>query len=648
MLITFLQARNAPSFYCRYLLKTHKMKKNIVVSTLVLIVTILIAASAFCIAKAPKGDEPTILENGVYFNGKTFVPFKEMILKHGKIASISSVTSKTAGQRVPVNGKYVIPGLIDAHEHISGSPAYPYINADPKYNVNSNLNCGITTVIDLFYPEDGVKAIKQETGKSPEYYSSLIMSGPILTAPGGHGTEYGVPTRTLTSVEEAKKITNEVIDGGVDVIKLVYEADSSNYIPSLTIEMVKAIVDVAHSRNKKVFAHIDRIAQAVACAEVGVDVIAHMPVDLASDEQLRKLKASGAIIIPTITVMQSALEGHDAKYMSDSLLWKTANPVYMDNFSRSALPKPPVPEEKMLKTFGSIHFHENLKDCIKAGIPLLAGTDAGNYAVFYGYSLHNELLQYAAAGMTNAEALCTATQNISMVFPGIKTGEIATGYDADLVILDADPLKDIANTKSIDMVFHKGLLAKMLAPDTTTAKRAPMVYNPAALDINAATLPPWITTFSDKKAGGNSEMNAVLLKDPSGDSYLHLSGKVVKKGYFGFAGTSFGLSMNEDVAPVDISGFKAIEFDVRGNGETYLISLVSSLVKDYNFHSSTFKATKDWQTIKISFDDFKQSPYYGKQIPLDLKTIKAISYTASTTGTGYDIDLDLKNIHLVK
>ena len=622
------------------------MKKNILLTALILVLNALPGGSMRCNAGARPVGDLTILENGVYFNGKIFVPFKEMILKDGKIFSIQSTESKTKGHRIPLNGKYVIPGLIDGHEHISGSPAKPYVFADPKLNANSNLNCGVTTLIDLFYVEDGVKAIKEETTKSPELYSSLIMSGPILTAPGGHGTEYGIPTRTITSVAAAKKITAEVLDGGADVIKLVYEADTSNYIPSITKEMVSAIVAIAHSRNKKVFAHIDRAEQAMACVAAGVDILAHMPCDLLTDAQLKRLKASGTIIIPTISVFQSHYEGHDATYLSDPLLWKTANPVYMEQFSRAALPKPSVPESWLHKYYPEFKWRENLEHCIKMNIPILAGTDAGNYAVFFGYSLHNELLTYTQAGMNNAQALCTATENIGLVFPKMMIGKIEAGYDADLVVLNDDPLKDIRNTESINMVFHEGAIANMiLMAQPAEEKIKPIVFAPAVLDIsNAEQLPANFSTYSDAMGGGTSTIHAELREEPTGKKYVHLTGKVIMKGYLGFAGAGFGLGMNNEAA--DISDYKAVEFDVKGNGEDYVISLVSSLVKDHNYHSTTYKTSNDWQTVRILFGDTKQNPYYGKQIALDLKTIKGISFTAS--GKDMDIDLSIKNIHLVK
>lgn len=590
----------------------------------------------------------TILENGSYFNGKSFVPFGEIAFKDGKIVSISKNKTSEQGNRIDVKGKYIIPGLIDAHVHIGGSPAYPYVPAEPLLNANSALLCGVTTLVDLFYSEDQMKQTREEAAKSPASYSSLIMAGPILTAPGGHGTEYGVPTRTITSVADATSITGEVIDGGVDVIKLAYEADSSNYIPSINLDMVKAIVAVAHKRGKKVFAHIDRAQQAIDCALAGVDVLAHMPSDALTDAQLKILKKTGVVIIPTITVMQSAVEGHDAKYMSDSLLWRTVNPAYMSNFSRAEL-KSPFPKERLLKYFGSFDYYQNLANCIKYNIPLLAGTDAGNYAVFYGYSLHNEIAQYVKAGMSNAAALHTATDNLSMVLPDIKTGKIIPGYHADIVVLNSNPLQDINNTKDINMVFHEGEKAKDLISALPKEMAAPeeksLPYDASVFDLNGLDKMPAYTIIStDAAMGGTSEITPSLKKDNG--TYIHLEGKVVPKGYVGFATLCFSLAKDEKSSPVDISAYSAVEFEEKGNGEAYNLMLISSLVKDYNYHMAPFTSSKEWKTIRIPFSDFKQSPFFGTKIDLNLKTIKM--FCVSATGKAYPIDLDIKNIHLVK
>jgi hypothetical protein len=201
---------------------------------------VFIALSVFSSSCSSQSQNNIILEDGLYFNGKTFIPFKEITIKDGKILAIRNSMTKESGQRIPLAGKYIIPGLVDAHAHIAASPTYPPVMAEPADNLKSNLHCGVTTVIDLFYAENGFKQLKQRVDPSPELYASVLMAGPILTAPGGHGTEYGVPTRTISTVEEAGKITTEVIDNGVDLIKVVYQAYSNPH--SLNKDMLKKIV----------------------------------------------------------------------------------------------------------------------------------------------------------------------------------------------------------------------------------------------------------------------------------------------------------------------------------------------------------------------------------------------------------------------
>jgi hypothetical protein len=153
-----------------------------------------------------------------------------------------------------------------------------------------------------------------------------------------------------------------------------------------------------------------------------------------------------------------------------------------------------------------------------------------------------------------------------------------------------------------------------------------------------------MSTYDDKGAGGTSEINAAVQKDASGN-YIHMAGKVVMTGYLGFASFSTALN-NGEAVNTDISEYKSISFDVKGNGEGYYVLLISSQVKDYNFHAASFETTKEWKTVTLPFSGFGQNPYYGKQLSLDLKTIQFITFTAMNKNQ--TIDFDVKNIRLVK
>lgn len=347
----------------------------------ILRLTVLLSIILPTACKNPQQENLTILENGRYFNGEDFIPFAEIIIKNRQIHAVKSKKSAAKGNRISAKGKYIIPGLIDAHVHLDGCPVYPYADSDSLQNAGSCLQCGVTTVIDLFFNEADVMRFKDSINAYPMRYASVILSGPMLTAEKAHGTEYGIGTRIIGSAKEAVIITNEVISNGADVVKLAYQPYSSGY--SINKEMLQNIVRTTHERGKKVFAHINRAAEAMDCADAGTDVLAHLPQDTFTDAQLEKLKHYGIVMIPTVSVVQALYQGFDTSYFSDTLLIRTIAPGYKGSLKNPF--QPPFKDSNIVAIYTT-----NLQKCIRRKMPLAAGTDAGNYAVFYGYSLHHE------------------------------------------------------------------------------------------------------------------------------------------------------------------------------------------------------------------------------------------------------------------
>lgn len=607
-----------------------------------LFVALFLVGTAFA-----QNDTTLILEQVRYFDGEKLVETPELHIRNGKITSLRPVQTSGPVRRISVQGRYIIPGLADAHVHISGSPAYPFVFVQPLLNLNSSLLCGVTTNVDLFMPEAQITAMREATAASPARYSRLFAAGPILTAPGGHGTEYGVPTRTITSVAEARRYTDEVIASGADLLKVCYEAETHPE-HALTEEMVRAIAETAHGKGKKVVVHINSVREALDCIRAGVDGLAHIPVDALTDADVATIKKSGAFVVPTMAVYTSVFDGHTTDYMSDPLLWSTAHPDYLEKFSKEATRPIPLPDSyfsRFLKEHPPA-FRENLRKLIAAGIPIVAGTDAGNYAVFYGYSLLRELEQYCAAGMTPAAALHSASGAFALLFPEARTGRIAQEYDADLVVLKSNPLENIAATRDIDFVLHRGERAQKIEQPKPTDV-AGGVFNPAVFDIDAqSVLPASVGVYSDSMMGGASRLSVTSVQkdgQPS-DRYIAARGSVTMKGMMGFAGVQISLS---DDKPVDLTVYDGISFDVRGNGETYTLKVVSNLVQDYNYHAKEFKTTGEWQTIKVPFSALAQNPYWGKKLALALNTIVYIAFEAG--GRDYkNVSFDLDNIRFYK
>jgi hypothetical protein len=232
-----------------------------------------------------------------------------------------------------------------------------------------------------------------------------------------------------------------------------------------------------------------------------------------------------------------------------------------------------------------------------------------------------------------------------LLWPELKVGKISAGYNADLVILNANPLDNIENTKQINFVLNKGKVAQK-----NSFKLSPL---PVAIDFDSKVfefnslvkLPSYISIYTDASMGGASTATLQLEKDANTNS-IHLTGNMVKKGYVGFVGAYINLSKTEEDRPVNLEPFKYVEFDVKGNAENYDAVLGSLLIKDYNYHKAKFTPTKEWKTIKISFEDFKQNPWYGKKVKLDLQTISALNFETSEKSCA--VDIQIKNIHFVK
>lgn len=594
-----------------------------------------------------QNDTTLILEHVRYFDGEKLVETPELHIRNGMITSLRAVQTSGPVKRMSVQGKYIIPGLADAHVHLGGSPAYPFVFVQPLLNLNSSLLCGVTTNVDLFMAEVHMNTLREAAYASPERYGRLLTAGPILTAPGGHGTEYGVPTRTITSVDEAHRYAGEVIAAGADLLKVCYEAET-HPDHTLSEEMVRAIVETAHSKGKKVVVHINSAREALDCIRAGVDGLAHIPVDALTDADVAVIKKSGVFVIPTMVVYTSVFEGHTADYMTDPLLWKTAQTEYLERFSKEAT-KPISLPDSYFSRFLKEHppaFRENLRKLIAAGVPIVAGTDAGNYAVFYGYSLLWELQQYCDAGMTPAAALHSATGAFALLFPDIHTGRIAPNYDANLVVLNSNPLENIAAMRDIDVVLHRGERAQKIEQP----KPADVVggtFDPAVFNVDAqSALPTSVGIYSDSVMGGASRINVTSMpKDGNpADRYIAARGSVVLKGMMGFAGVQISLHNDE---PADLTAYDGISFEVRGNGETYTLKIVSNLVQDYNYHAKEFKTTGEWQTIKIPFSALAQSPYWGKKLALALNTIVYVAFEAG--GRDYkNVSFDLDAIRFYK
>lgn len=383
-----------------------------------------------------------------------------IVIRNEKIESINGPIPKEA-KIIDGSGKWLMPGLIDMHVHVPTDagpfgPKIPTQGATVFFDLQDfmtlNISNGVTTIFDLgSRPEHFGQ--RNEIAKGNVIGSRMALSAMI---DGGEG-----PGRRANNVEEGRQAVRSAKAEGYEFIKLYSK---------LNTETFKAIVDEASKQGLKTIGHIpDSFQGRLQEAFVpNFDMVAHAE-ELTkhtenytiedAERYAKMLKANGTWLCPTLTTIvwiASQVRSLDElkalptlQYMHplSQSKWLTANKY--NKMSDS---------ETILKFENFVKFNTLLvKACKSAGVPIVVGTDASTSGVVFGFAVHDELELLVKAGYTNEEALISATR-LPATWLGIESivGTVESGKKADLILLDANPLIDIKNTRKIAGVFING------------------------------------------------------------------------------------------------------------------------------------------------------------------------------------------------
>ncbi|TDW15608.1 amidohydrolase family protein [Kribbella kalugense] len=347
----------------------------------------------------------------------------------GRITAIGGPEIAQPGdQRIDGAGSTVLPGLIDSHVHLA--PGSTQLAA----------TFGVTTLIDQFSMPEVIDA---ERALGSDFRTSSIGA----TAPGGHPTIAFPPFPYVTGPDDAKQFVADRIAEGADHLKLIY--DNSLALPTLAADTVRALSDEAHAHGLTVVAHVSSAAAAVTVAACGIDVLAHAPSDLMTAQDIEAV--AGVAVIATLDIVDG-FSGPSARLpLLDEAELMARMPArwrrVLDRQSRRWMPPQP-PDGAAARA--------NTLALLQAGVPVLAGTDAPNPGLVFGASLHRELGHLVRAGFTPAEAIAAATSAPAEVFRLADRGRLTVGARADLVLVDGDPLADIAATQRVRRTWVAG------------------------------------------------------------------------------------------------------------------------------------------------------------------------------------------------
>ena len=364
-----------------------------------------------------------IVGDGRVIENATVVMQGDRITQVGPAATVKAPAGAT---RVSLTGKTMMPAIVDAHVHTSTTQ--PALTDDlrrrAEFGVGAALSMGL----------DGTDVPFAQRAQGAPGLARLFLAGRGITAPEKGRTE--VPY-WITTEAEARKAVQEIAAKTPDLVK-IWVDDRDGKFPKLTPALYGPVIDEAHKHKLRVAAHIFSLEDAKGLLRAGIDAFAHGIRDRDIDDEIVALfKARpDVVLIPNmpdrgVAADYSWLRGR----IPDGELQKiqaasTERPAAQAAFGIQA---------------------RNLAKLSAAGVRIAIGTD-GNTP----WAPHVEMADMVASGMTPAQVLVAATRNAAEFVRVPNTGTIAAGRSADFIVLDANPLDDITNTRKIAAVYLRG------------------------------------------------------------------------------------------------------------------------------------------------------------------------------------------------
>ena len=371
----------------------------------------------------------------------------------GRIVSVvDGLQPAPQGARlVDLSTKTVLPGLVDAHVHLSGDPGGDYrdeaVDTDEWLtligvkNARITALAGFTTVRDVGSASQVGFALRRATRDGIIPGPRILSSGPAISIVGGHGDVSGFRPEviraleagnTCTGPEQCAQRVREASRAGADLIKItatggVLSQQARGLGQHFTDAELKSIVDTAHSLGLKVAAHAHGARGIEAAARAGVDSIEHGT--FADARAIAAMKASGSAMVPTLMAFTGIRD-------------RLGKGIYT-----------PTVEEKVRQTLSEVG--KAARAARAAGVAIVFGTDSA--VSEHGRNAEEFRQMVDLIGMTPAEAIGSATTGAARLLDlEGQIGRIAPGYSADLIAVTGDPLRDVRVLEHVDYVMVKG------------------------------------------------------------------------------------------------------------------------------------------------------------------------------------------------
>ena len=428
------------------------------------------ALSAQEAPRLPNAGRVVLYENArlIPGDGQPAIERGAILVRDGRITRVGragDVGLPDGGARVDLTGKTVIPTLTNAHTHVGFQRGATYSRENYGResildDLNRALYFGVTAVASQgIDPGDAAPRIRAEQAARTVGGARLFIGGRGIGFPnaGPGAASYRGIAYEVTTAEQGRQAVREQAAQKVDFIK-IWVDDRNGRAPRMTPDVSHAIIEEAHKRGLKVNAHVFYLSDVQDLVAAGIDGFAHLARDKELDDAtVQAIVRRGIVVMPTLATAERATHTTIPPSMA----------AWLDGPVRGALPQATLDRVKAGFTerdaptaaanrerYGILQ--RSVAKLARAGAKVVLGSDTGTQDNPFGVTDHRELEMLVDAGMTPLQAIVAATSTPA-AYLGLKAeGRIAQNHVASFVVLDANPLDDITNTRTIARIYLRG------------------------------------------------------------------------------------------------------------------------------------------------------------------------------------------------